>query len=295
MSAGRSGRRAHGRRNLLFSRPDPVRIHPQRAADPNPASSMAGSSAACLERRLRLRRRGLFVGDLSSRSAVNPLSTYWRPTSPAGRWPGLGPRTTPHGRCAATTARLADQYFRRRADRFALDERFRQRVNFEYLNLGPGSLSVAGERHLGHGPHPVPKCAPLFRPRGRPPRRPRPHRIAGRRGVLITGASDPLYQNEGGSEISSPSRGFYRRDLSCRQPAKSRRDLIDYAPRALADPPVADPIPQDGWSGCRRGPLGLEPAAAPDPVAAARRSRPPHGDHRRVIALTRNATEDPEP
>jgi chemotaxis protein methyltransferase CheR len=182
---------------------------------------------------------------------------------------------------------LADRYFRRGGDRLLLAERFRQKVNFEYLNLAldhyPSLASGAWGMDLI-------LCRNVLiyfdRETGRRVMRALIDSLADG-GVLIMGPSDPVYQEEGPHEIMvTPAGVFYRHERRPRSTLRGWAQKLEWPP----EPPK--PAPPASWDRKPAPPPDRDqapPAAEPADLLAQARAAAARGDHAKVIELTRRS------
>jgi chemotaxis protein methyltransferase CheR len=183
---------------------------------------------------------------------------------------------------------LADRYFRQKGDRFILADRIRQGVNFEYLNLALDHYPSLASGAWGMD---IILCRNVLiyfdRETVRRVIRGLIESLADG-GVLITGASDPLYQEDGAHEIMvTPAGIFYRRDRTRHAPVLvSSPDPVQPA----YQPPPAPIAPREERPA---GPSDREDTAAADADAdrlAEAHDAATRGDHSRVVHLTRGLT-----
>ncbi len=170
---------------------------------------------------------------------------------------------------------LADRYFRRKGDRFVLADRIRQRVNFEYLNLALDHYPSLASGAWGMD---IILCRNVLiyfdRETVRRVMRGLIESLADG-GVLITGASDPLYQEEGSHEIMvTPVGVFYRRDRVRQGPVVI---MTPAPPAAPEPPPPSPPGPSRHGTRKRRFPANAKSSwcQASLRIAWPKRGRPP--------------------
>jgi chemotaxis protein methyltransferase CheR len=186
---------------------------------------------------------------------------------------------------------LAESYFRRKGDRFLLIDRIRQRVNFEYLNL---ALDHYPSLACGAWGMDFILCRNVLiyfdRETVRRVMRGLIESLA-EGGVLVTGASDPLYQEEGLHEIMvTPVGVLYRRERSRRNPFLVLKPET-LPPSSPSTVPFA--LPQEEKAAApAKAREKTTPDSGKDRMVEAREAAA-LGDHARVMALTRRLTADP--
>ncbi len=187
--------------------------------------------------------------------------------------------------------RLARRYFRPRGAQLHLEDRIRRRVDFQYLNLALDRYPSLASGAWGMD---IVLCRNVLiyfdHATVRRVIRSLIESLA-EGGVLITGASDPVYQEDGPYEVLvTPAGVFYRRTSGA-----------GFATRSVAGPTPA-PRPVEA----RRPAVAA--AAQPAPAPVARRIEPAPerdmaaladqaaaaGDHRAVLRLTEGRIQDPE-
>lgn len=151
-----------------------------------------------------------------------------------------------------TEENRTERYFHRRADRFQLAERFRQRVTFEYLNL---ALDTYPSFATGTWGMDLIFCRNVFIYFDRETIRKVARRLLGclvEGGWLITGPSDPALSDDAPYEtVVTPAGVFYRRSA---RPVHSA--VVEPTPPAAQRAPLfAEPV-------------SLEPSLAPAPPPA---------------------------
>jgi chemotaxis protein methyltransferase CheR len=186
---------------------------------------------------------------------------------------------------------LADQYFRKKGDRFVLADRIRQRVNFEYLNLALDHYPSLASGAWGMD---IILCRNVLiyfdRETVRRVMRGLIESLADG-GVLITGASDPLYQEEGSHEIMvTPAGVFYRRGQTRQGPIVILKPTPPAAPEPPPLPTVAPRDEKAAIPGERE--IFVAPNTVEDRLTKAREAAA-RGDHAQVVSLTRRLTADP--
>jgi chemotaxis protein methyltransferase CheR len=183
---------------------------------------------------------------------------------------------------------LAQAYFRRRGDRFLLIDRIRRRVDFEYLNLALDHYPSLANGAWGMD---IILCRNVLiyfdRETVRRVMRGLIESLADG-GVLITGASDPLYQEEGPHEIMvTPVGVLYRRGCG-RQGSLPTVKPDKPLPSA---PSFAAPREEDATAPAEHKEKA-RPDSGMDRIVEAREAAA-LGAHARVLALTRRMMADP--
>ncbi len=183
---------------------------------------------------------------------------------------------------------LARRYFRPRGVQLQLEDRIRRRVDFQYLNLALDRYPSLASGVWGMD---IVLCRNVLiyfdHATVRRVIRSLIESLA-EGGVLITGASDPVYQEDGPFEILvTPAGVFYQRTSGAQFVTRSVSSPMP-APRpvearrpAVAAPARAIPTRQ------------IEPAPARDTAALVDQAAAA-GDHRAVLRLTEGRTQDPE-
>jgi len=188
---------------------------------------------------------------------------------------------------------LAGRYFRRKGDRFALADRFRQRVNFEYLNLALDHYPSLASGAWGMDMILCRNVLIYFE-------RPTIARVIrnllsslAEGGLLITGASDPLYQEGGPYETVVTSAGvFYRRTRDTSTSIFLQGSVEDTGPSV--DTPLPDlPARRQEATATRSDVSEAEPAGLDNNPLNRPREAAGWGDHARVADLTRRPGTDP--
>jgi chemotaxis protein methyltransferase CheR len=185
-----------------------------------------------------------------------------------------------------------ERYFQRRADRFQLAERFRQRVTFEYLNL---ALDTYPSFATGTWGMDLIFCRNVFIYLDRETIRKVARRLLGclaEGGWLITGPSDPALSDDAPYETVVTDAGvFYRRSArpphSVVEPAPAQQPSL--LAESLSFEPSRAPVPPPALEDAASEVPG---AAADDPVDEARAAFA-RGDYGLAVELSERFRNDP--